>query len=60
MTINEAVEFLTHPVYRVGMVPDPDFINALKLGIEALKSVRTGRKVGLHYEANCLPGETKD
>ena len=60
MELEKAIEELTQlKGYDeiVGLITTEE---AIDLGIEALKSVRTGRKVGLHYEANLLPGETEE
>ena len=60
MTIDEAINIL-EPMSRArNIYPKREEIKAIKLGIEALKSVRTGRRVGLHFDAKLLPGETKD
>ena len=60
MNIDKAIEIKA----RTGeefLHTDPDEIEeADRLSTEALKSVRTGRRVGLHFDAKLLPGETKD
>jgi hypothetical protein len=59
MTIDEAIEALTHPVYRIGLVPDQEFIKALKLGIEALKLVQQQSPSRALSGTERLPGETE-
>lgn len=60
MTLDKALEIKS----RTGeefLNTDPDEIEeADRLSIEALKSVRTGRRVGPHLDAKLLPGETED
>lgn len=60
MTIEKAIGKLAHLINPDYFLLSSDENNAIRLGIEAPKSVRTGRRVGLHYEAECLPGETKE
>lgn len=60
MTLEKAIKILEDCTHGAVVGVYPTTTDALKLGIEALKSVRTGRKVGLHYEAQLLPGETKE
>lgn len=59
ISIEEAIEALTHPVYRIGTVPDRDFIKALKLGIEAFKVIKGARSGNVIPTMHLLPGETK-
>jgi len=59
MTIDEAIKILEEDTGDDTFFLPSDTTEAIKLSIEALKSVRTGRKVGLHFEAKCLPGETE-
>ena len=58
MPIDEVIEVLTKPVYRIGMVPDRDFIKALRIGIEALKRIDELRRFPDHNPKWLLPGET--
>lgn len=60
MTIDEAIKWLQSAIPTGGPLENNHFQEACHLGIEALKSVRTGRKVGLHYEAKRLLGETEE
>lgn len=59
MKLAKVIEILQDLSHTMTLDKRHDENDAVKLGIEALKSVRTGRKVGLHYEAKCLPGETE-
>jgi len=60
MKLSKAIEILEHPPFYPSTPSDKDYADAIKLGIESLKSVRAGRRVGLHYEAKLLPGETEE
>lgn len=58
MTIDQAIKTLSDSANSGSTTFDENYKSAQRLGIEALKSVRTGREVGLHYEGKCLLGET--
>ena len=59
MDAQEAIETLTNELQYI----EPDygfgFINAIKLGIEALKRINNARAIGYSVPADLLPGETK-
>ena len=59
MELEKAIEILEHKVNQNVFQVDPDALDALKLGIEALKRVKAYKEahVGLHYEP--MPGETE-
>ncbi len=60
MTIDKAIEILTQYTKGTDMLYLPDFLDALKLGIEALKRVQLQRGIwGMKQDA-LLPGETED
>ena len=59
MTLDKAIEALTHPVYRIGIVPDRDFIKALRLSIEALERIKQLRAGTALSVTGQLLGETE-
>lgn len=59
MTIDEAIEILSHSANWGVTTLIQDFKDAELLGIEALKVLRHGRKIGSHYDPALLPGETE-
>jgi len=60
MQINKAIEILSHHL-KLWTPQDPkDDIDAIQLGIEALKEVREARLMGDHLGHTLLPGETRD
>ena len=60
MTIDEAITELRSAIN--GWAPDfhPRLQGAIKLGTEALRRVKSGRKRGSVILADSLPGETKE
>ena len=60
MTIDEAIQELTKQLGPKYSAPHTPFHNAMKLGIEALLQVKSGRKRGSAILAPRLPGETKE
>ncbi len=60
MNIPKAIEILSESVELTDFAPDPDFIDALQLGIEALKRVKKHRPLYAGIYPHLLPGETKD
>jgi hypothetical protein len=60
MTIDEAIKTLSDSLVGVEMVDDPDLPDALKLGIEALKRVKSLRASGKPDRWSILKGETKE
>lgn len=60
MTIDEAIERLTDETVQLRHRFSPNWIEALKLGIEALKLVDNLRFEGSPYYPKPLPGETED
>lgn len=59
MTIDEAIKELTKQLGPKYSTPDTDFHNAMKLGIEALKTVRDVRRWPFPESIILLPGETE-
>jgi len=60
MTIDEAIKTLSDDMTDLTIYQVPDFIDAIKLGIEALKRERRHRDGLLLTKPELLPGETKD
>ena len=58
MTIGEAIEILSDSAYRGITTFTQDFIDAEKLGIEALRAIRRQRNSGPTYKVRLLPGES--
>ena len=59
MTIDEAIEILQSDATDLTIYEVPDFIDAIHLGIEALKRLKDRRDLGTGWEITPLPGETK-
>jgi len=60
ITINKAIEILTHRAKLLRLHPDPEKLEATQLGIEALKETQKSRgtlRPGLYP---LLPGETEE
>jgi len=60
MNIPKAIEILQYHSERNAEVAGSAWHNALRLGIEALKVLQLGRKIGRHVDPALLPGETED
>ena len=60
MTIDKAIEELTKQLGPKYSTPHTDFHNAIKLGIEALKRIKSLRTNMGSQKFWQLPGETKD
>lgn len=60
MTIDEAIKIQKAYIYDGGYEGTDEFMDALKLGIEALKAVRKTRKLGIVNILNELLGETEE
>ena len=60
MTIDKAIEILQDVLDIVPRTITPDEVDALKLGIEALKRIRNARNTGYFLPAAPLPGETEN
>jgi hypothetical protein len=60
MTIDEAIKFLEDDVYVLLLTESPDFMDALKLGIEALKREKHRRDTETYVKHPLLPGETEE
>jgi len=58
MTIHEAIENLNYPFKERTLLMSPEFMEALKLGIEALKKIQYDRLPGARPLYAQLPGET--
>ena len=60
MTLKEAIEILTFQVKLYNEIHQQDTIDALKLGIEALRRLGQYRNWQPPSDIQLLPGETKD
>lgn len=60
MTIDEAIEILSESAYRGSTTFDQRFKAAEKLGIEALKRVKSDREHHYRPKSLTLPGETEE
>ena len=60
MNLTKAIEILKQSYRPQNSSQDYDFNNALMLGIEALKFLRTLRSMNLGSPHKPLPGETED
>jgi len=58
MNLQKAIEILEKVPANINNPWDFDQQNALKLGIEALKRLKVGRRAGHPYFTAKLPGET--
>jgi len=59
MTIDEAIEILTHLKAATNSASRQDCDKAYQLGIEALREVKMARFGGPTLECELLPGETE-
>ena len=59
MTIDEAIKILDVHQEMLRLESMPDLYDAVKLGIEALQAIRTGREDFYEAGGNLLPGETE-
>lgn len=60
MTLEKAIELLEGIAFVGNIRIELDDVDALKLGIEALKRIKKGRCPERTYVCYLLPGETKD
>lgn len=60
MTIDEAIKELTEPYNERQLIVSPRFMEALQLGIEALKREREYRPTREPRTFDFLPGETEE
>jgi len=60
MTLEKAIEILTINAHEPNSYLPPDYIDALKLGIEALLARREHRDHDPNHTYSPLPGETKN
>lgn len=60
MKLEKAIEILEHEVTYRDCFDNTDRYHALKLGIEALKSVKQDRALRLPGRLEPLPGETEE
>jgi len=60
MTISEAIELLEGTTSDLTIYEVPDFLDAIKLGIEALKRVLQISPYPHEYTGGPMPGETKE
>jgi len=60
MTLDKAIEILDLITDTPPSGANQDFVDAVKLGIEALKRIKDRRDLRTGWEAQLLPGETKD
>ena len=59
MNIEKAIEILTYPPAHTFDQLSPDYYEAVKLGIEALKAIQSTRKSPSYRILQPLPGETE-
>lgn len=60
MLLDKAIELLKLYERAAYTIPFDDFLEATKLGIEALNRVKQSRELGWVHQRELLPGETKD
>lgn len=60
MTLEKAIEIVAEAVKLTDFAPDPDFIDATRLLIEAGRREQFNRKDIAYLITGTLPGETKD
>jgi len=60
MDLPKAIEILTINALEEGTFLPPDYIEALKLGIEALRRIKECRLADHMIAEDWLPGETKE
>ena len=58
MKIDKAIEILSDAAYKGSPTYTPDFKDALKLGLEALKAYRKSQEARWYPPGYKLPGET--
>lgn len=58
MTTNEAIELLITHTHTPGITQFPELVDAVRLGIEALKVISITRRFYKLYYFAPLPGET--
>jgi len=58
LKLEKAIEILNHIQIPLGTAEDHDRFDAIKLGIEALKCIRTERWIKQSNNIFQLPGET--
>ena len=59
MTLTKAVKIVTQATQPTGLGVSPDFLEALKLLIEAGKRIQAYRSWGSEPSGELLPGETE-
>ena len=59
MKIDEAIEILTDYAERLPLGVNDDYINANKLGREALNRLKKCRRAGFKFYCQLMPGETE-
>jgi len=60
MNPEKAIEILAYSIHRYPHILDDDTLDAIKLGIKALKLLEKRRHFAVPDRADLLPGETKD
>jgi len=60
MKVSEAIELLEEALEDANEQETPQYVAALKLGIEALKLVQRERLLGINPVETKLPGETEE
>lgn len=58
MNIDQAIEILSEAAFGHAVTFGPDFYDADRLGLEALKAVKSSREYVYIMELEKLPGET--
>jgi len=60
LTLSKAIEILEDILHHVRPGDPPDEHDAIKLGVEALKTIRELRELIITKQSICLPGETPE
>jgi hypothetical protein len=60
MKIEKAIEILSDPDPDIDGIMNDDYEDAIRLGIEALRRVKDGRRKAYDYFGHLLLGETDD
>lgn len=60
MNLPKAIEILSSDISDITILDIPDFLDALKLGVEALKLKQRLNSWSWYWHENLLPGETED
>ena len=60
MKLQKAIEILKDELPELPHFYGPDFIDAVKLGIEALKRVKRYERMWAAWHMDLLPGETEE